>query len=515
MLSELAPYIILAVYGILMTGPLCVDTFRTPRDVFIGLSSVGLLVCDAVWGASFSMQPIVLMLVGWWVLSAVQAPRPHAAFTNTIPLIGSVIVAAHIQYSLPGFMLLVLSGVVSAIYGVLQTRKIDVFARSSQPQKCIGCHGITIQHGGYLLLCIGLSLVLATQVSLWWLFSTAIMLGALWLTKSRGAFLGLVAGGLLLAVAFGSWMWWAVFAFILLIGPIAIRAYRPELFDVLTAAERRNYWRVAAAQIIRKPVFGVGADQFGERVPYLQRELNQQSNGKFLLPTNYNSPWPTRAHSDVIQWAVEWGIVGVGLFVLLLENVIFNMPNVWMLAGLVAFLVAGLTFHFHTLRTTNGIFWTYLFIGLSNVSGVSLPPFMLWTLAVVMVLFVVRFSVRELGFDITYHTYLRYLRQKSPPLKPLKWKPESSAARMEACLFWARQGKPWQILKHISYILTNFDGSQRLWEVWNLAGVAFMMSRHFDFAERCFDRALTFLPSYMPARQNLENLRNLKLGALK
>jgi len=74
---------------------------------------------------------------------------------------------------------------------------------------------------------------------------------------------------LLLAVAFGAWMWWAVFAFILLIGPIAIRAYRPELFDVMTASERRNYWRVAVAQIIRKPVFGVGADQFGERVPYL------------------------------------------------------------------------------------------------------------------------------------------------------------------------------------------------------------------------------------------------------
>lgn len=518
-LRELAPYIILAVYGILHGGPLCVDTFRIPRDLFMGLSSVGLLVCDAVWGASFFISPSSLVLLGvlagWWMLCAIQAQRVSNAITNTVPLIATLIVALHIQYSLVGFALLVASGTLTAIYGIFQTRGIDIFARGSLPQQCIGSHGNVIQHGGYLLLCLGLSLLLATTIHWAWAGATLIMLVALWLTKSRGAFFGAVMGGLVLAVGLQSWLWLVVFAVILILGSIVIRALRPELFNATTISERRHYWHVAVLQILHDPVFGLGADQFGTRVPFIQRDLNQQTNGQFLLPSNYQAPWPTRAHSDIIQWAVEWGVIGALLMLLVIERAIIHAPNVYVLAGLVAFLAAGLTFHFHTLRTTNGLFWALLIVCMGTPVATTPSVPVLVALAITMFVLVFRFTLRELCYDMTYHEYLRHLRTKAPPINPLNWKPDSSAARMEACLFWARQGDGWQVIHHAHHIIATFDGTQRIWETWNILGVGYMMGRHFDFAEKCFETALTLLPSYVPSRQNLQNVKNLKAGVIQ
>lgn len=503
----------------LMLGPLCVSTYTTPRDLFIGLSSVGLLFSDALWGASFSLSGEVVGLLGaimvWWLLCAVNSPRPKQALTNTIPLIATLIVCMHLKYSLYGLMILVSSGLLSAVFGILQTRKLDPFGEPSLPTQCIGSHGNTLQHGGFLLICFFLSLLLVSYHSPWWFVSSLVLLVTIWLTKARGVFLGTLVGGVVLAIGLGSTLLWGLIALGLVVGSIAIRAYRPELFKVNTAKERRNYWKVAMRQALKKPIFGLGADMFGVAVPFVQRQLNEESNGRFLMSHNYEAPWPTRAHSDMLQWIVDWGFVGLILMLAPIIGAIVLAPNMYVTAAIVGFIVAGGTMHFHTLRSTNGMYWGLIVLSMGSVMGssFSVPGGTLWV-GIVMLLLVLQYSLSEFCFDIAYHSYLKHLRMKAPPGQPLSFKSSSCSARMQACLFWARQGRSWEVLKHASYILHNFDGTQRIWEVWNILGVAFMMSKHLNHAEACFKEALTFLPSYTPCRQNLENLSHIKDGYL-
>lgn len=520
MLNELVPYIILAVYNVLMLGPLCIDTYRTPRDLFIGLSSVGLLVYGGLWGASFNisvgMLGILAALMVWWMLCALQSPRPRQAITNTIPLVSMVVVCLHLTYSLGGFMFLVASAVVSGVYGVAQTRGHDLFWGGSRPTQCLGTMGNPILHGGFLMIGVFMAALLSAQHHLAWLVVVAFLVGCIWLTKSRGVFLGCLAGTFVLAIKAQSWLAWTVLAFVLIVGTIALRTYRPELFQLLTAQERRNHWKVAFAQILSKPFFGLGADMFGVRVPFVQRDLNNRTNGRFLLRENYDSPWPIRTHNELLQWAVEWGVVGALGMVVVIEQAVLGVPNVYVLAGLVAMLVSGLTFHFHVMHPTNGMFWALLVLSLSSPAGAYVPsPSGLLGFAMLMFLLVLRFTFNEFCFQVSYSSFMRHLRKKAPPIHPLRWNPDSTSARIEACLFWARQGKPWQVLVHGSHALAHYDGTQKIWEIWNIIGVAFMMTKQFEAAETCFARALTFLPSFVSARQNLENLKNIQLGVIR
>ncbi|MED5587146.1 MAG: O-antigen ligase family protein [Verrucomicrobiota bacterium] len=164
------------------------------------------------------------------------------------------------------------------------------------------------------------------------LICAAIALVGIALSQSRGVFLGLVPGGMILAVIFfmrlrgqGKAQWakrnitrWAfgIVAITCVVGIVAFSAFSKRFDSVdqaFSISSRGNFWAGAIDQWISAPVFGTGARSFHYQYPaYRPPEAP------------FHQRDPEFAHNDYLQQAAEYGIVGLLLVLLVLFAHVFH-----------------------------------------------------------------------------------------------------------------------------------------------------------------------------------------------
>lgn len=202
-------------------------------------------------------------------------------------------------------ILIVFGGLIS-MYGILQKTGGVGFLQVPKMDRVYGTFGNPNFFGSFLIGLIPITTAVSVKYKKTWSFIfTIIMLIALYFTKTRGAWLGLLGSG------FIWWILWGrnktgkkVSLGILII--ICIFAYLTRGVWV-RQTQRLLIWRDTLKMISENPVFGVGLGVFHSEFPsYASSELLKiLPPGKFIV--NY-------AHNEFLEIFSEVGIFGFGIY---------------------------------------------------------------------------------------------------------------------------------------------------------------------------------------------------------
>lgn len=520
MSKQLAPYIVLAIFNVLMLGGFSVATYRTPRNLFISLSSFGLMGWW-VYGAGFIPLSgvgllIVLGLLGWWVLCTLFSTRTDLSIPAMIPIVGTVVVCGLMEFNLIGIGILCVSIALNCIYAIIQHKlEWDIFKDGTHKKYPIGFSGNTIHLGIMCMVYVFLSSYLVITHHWAWGFLTVLFVYTLWITKCRAGLIGVYVGSLYIMACFHLGIFAAVLAATILL--VIVRRQLPTyLRDVSTLKERIKYWKIGLVQVTQSPVFGVGVGVYGTKVPFIQKHIHEHerkpSKSKSTVYPNH-----TRVHNDYIQHAIDFGLIGfigyIGyLFMITYLGVVNQNIGMIILTGaLLGLLIAGMFFHYLDIAPLRPLIWMISFFILQFVNpGASTQlNSWLWVGIIVYGLFVFRFMIKELAADMAFARYYSNTC-KVPPLPALSFKPNLTMARSRAAVRCLLHSDPWQAFHHAVHAINFYDGAQVYWELWNNLGVIFMSVQCFSLAEKCFERAVSFCPTYESALQNLKLIKELK-----
>jgi O-antigen ligase len=198
---------------------------------------------------------------------------------------------------------------------------------------------------------------------------TALVLGALLATLSRGAVLALVGGGLVYFWPLPLRYWKKATAGVVALGAVAFGAR--YLADSDSSIGSREYiWRAAIQMVRDHPITGVGLDQF----------LGEYGR-RYVLRAGWPERYTSHPHNIVLDFWLSLGIGGVLVLWLLAEAVwrrvvtSISEPRISLQRAAAAMLVAGLA---HGLFD-NGFFlpdlatWTWIGLVIATQSAVKRP----------------------------------------------------------------------------------------------------------------------------------------------
>ena len=243
--------------------------------------------------------------------------------------------------------LLLLLGVANTCLAVYQL-KVDLGFNVLPGYGRQGSGGQLLRPGGFFNLhphfagfleisvLLGIAIGFFARVSKWirvtTLFCAAIALVGIALSQSRGVFLGLVPGVIILAIIFlirlrsqkkapsamTNLTPWAlgILGIISIVGVVAFSAFSKRFDSVdqaFSVSSRGNFWAGAIDQWISAPVLGTGARSFHYRYPaYRPPEAP------------FHQRDPEFAHNDYLQQAAEYGLVGLLLVLIVLFTHVFH-----------------------------------------------------------------------------------------------------------------------------------------------------------------------------------------------
>ena len=183
------------------------------------------------------------------------------------------------------------------------------------------------------------------RIDSWVAIASLPLLGAIVLSGSRGALIGLLAGGALLAVS--AWPGLrtagrvgalASLVVVLVAGAAAVglRLQQPDPYRY----QRLKIWRAAATPLLSSPWFGTGPGQFAREAPNLQFP---DGHGTLRYDRGFR-----KTHSDWLRVGAEFGWPGLAAFCWIVVSVVASVarrwrsgapPDVGALAGLLALFV--------------------------------------------------------------------------------------------------------------------------------------------------------------------------------
>jgi O-antigen ligase len=279
-----------------------------------------------------------------------------------------------------------------AIYGILQAMGLN-FLRLAMWQVPVSSLGNTGFVAEYLVAALPLALALAAKKDngRWWLFSPAVLLGAihLLLTQSRAGWLGAALGGGILLLAPSSplrsdvararlrrlalsGLLLAVGTGLLIpdLGPASLARLRSIVDpDQATARVRLLIWRGALDLAARHPILGVGLGNFEFAYPEVRSVEEWHLSRRDVVDD---------AHNEYLHAMAETGLLGLAVFLWFLFRAARSardllrspetreeaLPLIAGLAGLL--LYAGFGFPFKD--PTSGAYW-WMFLGYLSALG--------------------------------------------------------------------------------------------------------------------------------------------------
>lgn len=292
--------------------------------------------------AQVTQPPFLVAVLAFAALTVIQGLALTDTTSDALPAIRMVVVGTMVFYAMAVFVrtreqvlwMVTALAVSAAIPGLAAIREYQggatdygfITASGKLVARVSAGFAQPNQLGGFLILIIPmvlLGLVVARRGKV--LYGLAVILGAagIYLSFSRGALIGLVAGPIvLLGLRKGMLAAPLGFAAMLSLAPGLLK----ERFATLTSsgselATRNNIWNAAEGIWSSNPVVGVGPGGFPaayatERLP-----------GKDYLPTTLFEP-PPHAHNVVLQVLAEQGIVGLMAFMALAGVVVAGLFGV-------------------------------------------------------------------------------------------------------------------------------------------------------------------------------------------
>ena len=385
------------------------DTVSLPKAVAIlvlsGLSLTALCVSVFRGESELRWHPVMWIMValfGWAVVSTVVSASParsvlgsYASNDGLVAAFGYLLVVfLAIQYvrSTRALRTLALTAVVSgslvAAYAVLQSQGMDVLVYVGPMDRMISTFGNPDMLGNYLVFPFALALGLALSApsrwsSLRWWAAVALLVSALFLSGTRGAWLG--AAAVVLSVGFASWYGaeqtsrrlnpmlaglalgaiGASFLAIVLALPRASSASAMSSLLTRISNGRDVIWLTGLRGWLAHPITGWGPDAFGNAF--------QSAVGRDWFAMVEGLQVADSAHNFLVQVLVTLGIVGLALTAwVLVQTGILSLrslksargPARWLLVASWAALV-GMTVALLFGVTLPGVsVWLWLTVGL-------------------------------------------------------------------------------------------------------------------------------------------------------
>ncbi|MBL8141163.1 MAG: O-antigen ligase family protein [Acidobacteria bacterium] len=298
--------------------------FSAPKLALLAVGALAVAVATRRDGAVAVSSSLRVLAAAWAVTFIVSAAWADLyAFDTTLLGLASVAFAIAVARSgVPAHRLqqaqtLGVTGV--ALVALLQWGGLDPFALigwhapiagASVRMRVYATMGNPNFVGALMAMSVGLAGAVAlgaTTVSarVLALAAAGLQAGALLVTGSRGAVLGLACGAL--AWAFVRWSGRAVAALLLILGfGVAAIAISPARPLETTIAGRVYLWRVVAPHATQRWLTGLGPGVFELRFPEWQRAAaaRGQRDARFLGLTDH-------AHNDYLEALVERGVPGL------------------------------------------------------------------------------------------------------------------------------------------------------------------------------------------------------------
>ena len=226
------------------------------------------------------------------------------------------------------FLILAITALLLSIYGILQFFSIDPLRSALYPSaesRVIATMGNANSLGGYLaavfpFFIYHIRFAAKKGGKALWIVSSLIVLIALVLTLSRGAWLGLIGGFVILLFYKTRSIWqgklWKLILVTAITIFISVFSWISYKINSDSALGRLFIWKISAQMIADHPAFGIGYGRYGvEYLNYQAKFFDQPEHAKFY-------DWADNlkgAKNEYIQIIAETGIIGgaITLFVLI------------------------------------------------------------------------------------------------------------------------------------------------------------------------------------------------------
>jgi len=519
-MQSLASYSLIALSAVFILGWLVFETYQIPRRFFIAVGSFLLLLSGALFGASdfLNFHPLIGWLlvsyIIWCFVSNFISSRPDIGVSGLASIIIPVFVCLFFSQEniTLGMQLVVLSSIPNCVYAIIQKNfKYEPLKYSTNKTHWypIGFLGNTNMLGVWLVPQFFLAIWLSENINLNYFFLSLLIVYVIYLTKCRSALVGLTVGIIYLAIqskvlfSIGALMLVVILCIAALEDKNRIKNIFNFLTDKKTLKERLNYWKIALLGIKLNPIFGYGTGVFKIFIPYIQRELNDKTNGKFLKKENYACPYPRYVHNDFLQEALNHGIIGLSLFLALNVITIIFCKSSILSACLISLLTTGLFFHGFSIIGINILYWFVFFT--CNVFSFQVCEFSTtWIYLSIPISFA--FCILSLKELLSSYYFQQFMLKSKPEglVKALKLFPFSGTFNTFLLVTAMQKNKILLSLKACMRTLGTYDGDQRLWELWYNLGYVFLRSNNLDLAEACYKESLSFWPEYEGAKNGLE-----------
>lgn len=290
---------------------------------------------DVVWAKFPLLTSVILALIAWHVASYFWSERPG----ETAPSIARIVLNSALLVifyeavrdtrtvrAVLGAM--VAGATVAAVYGIIATPNASEFAYASNAGSGLGRLAGTVGDPNELASLLVVGLVLSGALAATcrggqraiWIGAAVLCGGAMFLTGSRGGLVALTAV-LIAAIIVTPRRRALVITVAVMIAASATIYYtaiasegareRITLSDGGTG--RTDIWRVGWRMFEDKPIQGVGANNFQvASIHYLLAEPGA------ILNDNYVVDQPAVAHNTYLHVLAELGLIGFGLFILVL-----------------------------------------------------------------------------------------------------------------------------------------------------------------------------------------------------
>ena len=518
---ELAPYILLSILTILISGRI----FKTPYDrlrlLVIPLLGVVSSIQWVVTGASINLPDMVIWItlgmLGWWVLATLVSPYHHVSVSQLSLHVGSVMFAmcAFSDVNLTGVAIIMAGFVLNCLYAITQNmfkyEPLKHLANKGLYQP-LGFIGNTNMLGNFLVVGFFLSLLLGAQSS-WWFLVTCLITYVIFSTSCKASYIGLAVGGLFVVVMTDSddVNTVLVLAGIFIMLMMTVTGVK-ELFSAYnkrTLSERFKYWRVAWEQIKAAPLFGIGLDALKCRVPYIQRELNIKSNGKFLDPKTYEVPYPQKCHNDYIQMMCDVGIPGVVCYVILIVMALLSNADPILKGGLIAMLVTGLFMHNLHLTPINVCIWFLLF-GCLRDGGGYVVSWQIVSVIVAVILTSYVYVIREVMCEY-YFCKGNITKNADLIAKGLKYCSTDGNVLVNLGGICQSKHDPVGAFMYTMKGIHSYDGAIRMWELYLNAAKSQLVMGGLVLSEALAKMGLEFLPSHNESKVFVKSINDMLL----
>jgi len=517
---ELAPYVVLTILSVLIGGRLVKGPYDTLRRLLVPVVGVWALVWWWFTGASLNLSLGALWMtvgmIAWWVLSSLMSPHRHLGMGELSIWLGMVLFGmfGFDKPNVTGLMIVMIGVVINCLYTIIQCEfKFEYIKHATEAQRYhpVGFIGNSNILGNFLAVNYFLGLYVASQVSSWVLLVCGLITYVIWLTKCKAGFVGLVGGILFLMT---QTIPENIYVFIVLtLGGILLMGLVKQkqlvnAYNRTTAKERLNYWRVAWEQIKASPWFGVGFDGLKCNEPYIQRELNRRTNGKFLSEENYKIPCPQKCHNDYLQMMCDVGIPGLVMYVGLIITALISPIDGIIKGGVVAAVVAGMFLHNLHLTPVNVWIWVVLFICLHSYDESHTLPWYVVCILACTTLATFRDVIRDTIAKFWYQKYL-IKRDVAYLDKALSYTPTNGAILVQRAGEYLVNKQSFNALATALKGITDFDCEIRMWELQlNVAKCHFVLGELVS-AEYYAKESLEFNPNFEGAKVFLAQVKSI------